>query len=85
MMLYRLIHDIAEQYLDLVDSLDAEIDELEATVETSPPTLMRGRLSELRPDLLHIRRTLAPTRDAGRPRDHFSEVGWQWGRRGRGA
>jgi Mg2+ and Co2+ transporter CorA len=64
MMLYRLIDDIAERYLDLVDSLDAEIDQLEDTVETSPPTVTRGRLSELRQDLLHIRRTLGPTRDA---------------------
>ena len=66
MMLYRLVDDIAERYLDLVDSLDSEIDELEDTVETSPPTVTRDRLSELRHDLLHIRRTLAPTRDAVR-------------------
>jgi magnesium transporter len=66
MMLYRLVDDIAERYLDLVDSLDGEIDELEDTVESSPPTLTRGRLGELRHDLLHIRRTLAPTRDAVR-------------------
>jgi magnesium transporter len=66
MMLYRLIDDIAEKYLDLVDSLDEEIDELEDTVEASPPERTRARLSELRHDLLHIRRTLAPTRDAVR-------------------
>jgi magnesium transporter len=66
MMLYRLVDDIAERYLDLVDSLDGEIDELEDTVEGSAPTVTRGRLSELRHDLLHIRRTLAPTRDAVR-------------------
>jgi magnesium transporter len=65
-MLYRLIDDIAEKYLDLVDSLDEEIDELEDTVEASPPERTRARLSELRHDLLHIRRTLAPTRDAVR-------------------
>jgi magnesium transporter len=61
MMLYGLVDDIAERYLDLVDSLDGEIDQLEDTVELSPPTVTRGRLSELRHDLLHIRRTLAPT------------------------
>jgi magnesium transporter len=66
MMLYRLVDDIAERYLDLVDALDAEIDELEDNVETSPPPVTRDRLSELRHDLLHIRRTLAPTRDAVR-------------------
>jgi magnesium transporter len=66
MMLYRLVDDIAERYLDLVDTLDEEIDELEDVVETSPPAQTRDRLSGLRHDLLHIRRTLAPTRDAVR-------------------
>jgi magnesium transporter len=64
MMLYRLVDDIAEHYLDLVDSLDGEIDELEDNVETASSELTRNRLSELRHDLLHIRRTLSPTRDA---------------------
>jgi len=66
MMLYRLVDDIAERYLDLVDALDGEIDELEDSVESSPANTTRDRLSELRHDLLHIRRTLAPTRDAVR-------------------
>jgi magnesium transporter len=66
MMLYRLVDDIAEHYLDLVDALDGEIDELEDTVETAPAEMIRNRLSELRHDLLHIRRTLSPTRDAVR-------------------
>jgi magnesium transporter len=66
MMLYRLIDDIAEHYLDLVDALDEEIDELEDKVEAATPEETRTRLSELRHDLLHIRRTLAPTRDAVR-------------------
>jgi magnesium transporter len=66
MMLYRLVDDIAERYLDLVDALDEEIDELEDVVETTAPTETRTRLSDLRHDLLHIRRTLAPTRDAVR-------------------
>jgi magnesium transporter len=66
MMLYRLVNDIAEHYLDLVDALDGEIDELEDVVETAPPAQTRDRLSKLRHDLLHIRRTLSPTRDAVR-------------------
>jgi magnesium transporter len=64
MMFYRLVDDIAEHYLDLIDALDEEIDQLEDTVETAPAAQTRVRLSELRHDLLHIRRTLAPTRDA---------------------
>jgi magnesium transporter len=64
MMFYRLVDDIAERYLELVDQLDEEIDELEDSVETASAAQTRGRLSELRHDLLHIRRTLSPTRDA---------------------
>ncbi|HZC29557.1 MAG TPA: magnesium transporter CorA family protein [Gaiellaceae bacterium] len=66
MMLYRLVDDVAERYLDLVDTLDEEIDQLEDAVETNDPEVTRNRISELRHDLLHIRRTLAPTRDAVR-------------------
>ncbi len=63
---YRLVDDLGERYLDLVDDLDAEIDELEDLVESQPPQQTRTRISELRHDLLHIRRTLAPMRDAVR-------------------
>jgi magnesium transporter len=66
MLVYRLVDDIAEQYLDLVDDVDAEIDELEDKVEMQPASTTRDRISELRHDLLHIRRTLAPMRDAVR-------------------
>lgn len=64
MVAYRIVDDIAERFLDLIDDLDAEIDELEDDVEARPPAETRRRVSELRHDLLHIRRTLAPTRDA---------------------
>jgi magnesium transporter len=64
MVAYRLVDDIAERYLDLADDLDAEIDELEDKVEEQPAARTRERISELRHDLLHIRRTLSPMRDA---------------------
>jgi magnesium transporter len=65
-MAYRLVDNIAEAYLDLVDDLDAEIDELEDNVETQPSEQTRERISSIRHDLLHVRRTLAPMRDAVR-------------------
>jgi magnesium transporter len=66
MVLYRLVDDIAERYLDLIDSMNDEIDDLEDHVEIWSPALVRERISGLRHDLLHVRRTLAPTRDAVR-------------------
>src|SRR5262245_58387645 len=64
MIVYHLVDDIAERYLDLVDDLNDEIDELEENVEVWSSERVRERLSALRHDVLHIRRTLGPTRDA---------------------
>jgi magnesium transporter len=66
MLAYRLIDEIAERYLSLVDALDDEIDELEDLVESQPAAKTRARIGALRHDLLHIRRTLTPMRDAVR-------------------
>jgi magnesium transporter len=64
MYAFRLLDEVAERYLDLIDDLNDEIDQLEDHVEDWTPALIRDRVSELRHDLLHIRRTLSPTRDA---------------------
>jgi magnesium transporter len=64
LMVYRLVDLIAEYFLDLVDALDDEIDELEDGIERWPASQVRVRISQLRHDLLHVRRTLGPTRDA---------------------
>jgi magnesium transporter len=66
MLAYRLVDEIAERYLDLVDALDEEIDELEDRIEAQSSEITRARVSALRHDLLHIRRTLSPMRDAVR-------------------
>jgi magnesium transporter len=66
MILYRLVDELAERYLDLIDDLDEEIDELEDLVEHQSAENTRERISELRHDLLHIRRTLTPMRDSVR-------------------
>jgi magnesium transporter len=66
MIAFHLVDEVAERYLDLLDDIDDEIDELEEHVDDWTPERVRVRLSELRHDLLHIRRTLSPTRDAVR-------------------
>ena len=65
-IVYRIVDLIAEDFLDLVDALDEEIDELEDGIEQWPSAQVRARISTLRHDLLHVRRTVAPTRDAVR-------------------
>jgi magnesium transporter len=63
MYAFRLFDEVAEGYLDLIDDLNDEIDQLEDHVEDWTPAKIRDRVSDLRHDLLHIRRTLSPTRD----------------------
>jgi magnesium transporter len=64
MVAYHIVDDVAEGFLDLTDGLNDEIDDLEDHVEDLENAVVRTRLSELRHDLLHIRRVLSPTRDA---------------------
>jgi magnesium transporter len=63
-MVYRLLDLIAEYFLDLIDALNDEIDELEEGIDRWTSGQIRGRISQLRHDLLHVRRTVSPTRDA---------------------
>ena len=63
---FHLVDAVAERYLDLIDVLHEEIDELEGHVEDWAAGRIRLRLSELRHDMLHLRQALAPTRDAVR-------------------
>jgi magnesium transporter len=64
MFAFHLIDEIAESYLDLIDALDDEIDELEDMVGEQSSGEVGKRLRGLRHDVLGIRRTLSPTRDA---------------------
>jgi magnesium transporter len=66
MVAYHVVDEVAEGYIDLADGIDDEIDELEEHIEDWSRDRLQGRISQIRHDLLHIRRTLAPTRDAVR-------------------
>jgi magnesium transporter len=66
MFVYHLLDEVAEGFLDVVDAVDDEIDDLEDLVPSERPNEVGRRLRALRHDLLGIRRTLAPTRDAVR-------------------
>lgn len=66
MMVYRLVDDVAERYLDVVDDLDEAIETLEDGVEEWDAATVRRRVSDLRRDILEIRRTLGPFRELTR-------------------
>ena len=77
---------VAEGFLAMLDDLDEEIEELEDGIDDWPANRVRMRIAELRRDVLTIRRTLGPTRDAirkivdgrvtvaGGTRFHFTDV-----------
>jgi magnesium transporter len=64
MVAYQITDQVAEGFLDMIDDLHEEVDELEDNIDDWDNEKVRRRLSDLRHDMLHIRRTLAPTRDA---------------------
>jgi len=64
MIAYRVVDEVVEDYLDLIDTMNDEIEELDDHIEDWTPQQIRRRIADLRHDMLHIRRTLSPTRDA---------------------
>ncbi len=64
MIAYHLVDDVAERFLDLVDALTDEIEELEEGIDTWDSDRIRRRIADLRHDMLNIRRTVSPFRDA---------------------
>ena len=63
-LFYRLADDIAGGYLDLVDAFEDEIGKLEDGVDEWPSDRVRTRIRQIRHQLLHVRRMLAPLRDS---------------------
>jgi magnesium transporter len=59
---FRLTDDVANSFLEVVDYADAEIDELEDHIENWPSARVRRRISSLRHELIHARRTVGATR-----------------------
>jgi magnesium transporter len=66
MYVYHLIDEVAESFLDVVDALDDELDEIEDLVTSATTREVGRRMRGIRHDLVGIRRTLGPTRDAVR-------------------
>ncbi|MGH3065396.1 MAG: magnesium transporter CorA family protein [Gaiellaceae bacterium] len=63
---HRLADDVADTYLEALDTAYSEIEDLEDSIDTWPASRVRARISDLRHELLHIRRTVAATRAAVR-------------------
>jgi magnesium transporter len=66
MVAFHLVDEIAEHYLDLLDAVDDEVEELEDNVEVWSALRVQRRLNDLRRDVIQLRRNIAPLRDAVR-------------------
>ena len=65
-LVYRLVDDVAETYLDMLDAIYGHIDDLEDRIDDWRPAQVRHRMAELRHELLYRRRNVAATRAAVR-------------------
>jgi magnesium transporter len=65
-LVHRLVDDVAETYLELLDEIYVEIDRLEDRIDELRPPEVRLRMAVLRHELLYRRRTVAATRAAVR-------------------
>jgi magnesium transporter len=65
-LVHRLVDEVADSYLASLDAAYVEIEELEDSIDTWPTSRVRQRISELRHELLHGRRTASATRAAVR-------------------
>ena len=59
-----VVDSVAEAFLAAVDALDDEVDEVDDAVDGADPAHVRQRIRSLRQDLLRVRRTISPTREA---------------------
>jgi magnesium transporter len=65
-LVHRLVDDVSETYLELLDAIFSQIDELEDRIDDWRAAQVRLRMSELRHELLYRRRTVSATRAAVR-------------------
>ena len=61
-LVHRLVDDVVDSYLDLLDMIFGEIDALEERIDELRPAQVRERHAELRRELLHRRRMVSATR-----------------------
>lgn len=65
-LIHRLVDEVADSYLAALDAVYGEIEELEDAIDVWTPRRIRERISDLRHELLHSRKTASATRAAVR-------------------
>jgi Mg2+ and Co2+ transporter CorA len=65
-LVQKLFDEVADSYLEALDAGHAEVEELEDSLDLWPSARVRARVTALRHEFLHIRKTVAATRAAVR-------------------
>jgi magnesium transporter len=61
---YSLIDNIVDNYFTILDEVGETVDLLEATVLTKPNNMVKGKIHHLKKELLLIRKSITPLREA---------------------
>jgi magnesium transporter len=62
-ILYQIIDELANQYMEMIDILDMRVEEIEDTVITKPDRRMLEEIFTMKRSLLNLRRIIAPQRE----------------------
>jgi magnesium transporter len=62
-ILYQIIDELANQYMNMIDSLDMRVEEIEDTVIAKPDRRMLEEIFTMKRSLLNLRRIIAPQRE----------------------
>jgi magnesium transporter len=65
-LVHRVVDDVADSFLESLDAVFGEIEELEDSIDDWPSSRVRSRISDLRYELLHSRKTVSASRAAVR-------------------
>jgi magnesium transporter len=62
-ILYQIIDELANEYMEMIDYLDMQVEEIESTVIAKPNRKMLGEIFIIKRTLLNLRRIIAPQRE----------------------
>lgn len=62
-ILYQIIDELANEYMQMIDFLDTRVEQIEDTVIIKPETKMLEEIFSIKRSLLNLRRIIAPQRE----------------------
>ncbi len=63
-LVYALLDSVMDNYYVILDEIEAVIEKLEANILTNPGKTIKGEIHQLKQEMLIVRKTIAPMREA---------------------